>query len=506
LESAGDQPHYPLLEQSLEIDVAIIGGGITGLTAALHLKNAGRRVAVLEGNEIGGGTTGFTTAECDVTTDQPLQQLINRFGEAATAAVVHASRDALDEIESRCNEFGDCDFARVPSYDYTEAATRPSWMREQYEAGCRLGLQLSLTDAIPLPFYCTHAVRTERQGRFHSERYLQHLARLVHGDGSYVFEHTRAQPPETGKPVITDGGEVRAKAVFVATHSAFLKVSQWDLRVAPYTSYVLGVRVDDEVPDALFWDDAEPYHYTRLADSRDPHLLLVGGADHKTGQDDDERDNFHQLEQYVGERYRVQALEYRWSAEFFEPVDGLPYVGRVPGSDDLFLATGFSGTGMTLGPVAGSLVADLILDRPNPLAKVLHPGRLDVMASAGSFVSENLNAAYKFVADRFAGPRVDSLDELAPGTGQLVTYQGKQLAVYRDTSGKVHALEPQCTHAGCIVHWNQAESTWDCPCHGGRYTAQGRCFYGPPPKDLGEAKIGPPQKQDTLDHQPITRV
>lgn len=488
-DTANHKVHYLPLEENITADVAIIGGGITGLTAALHLKNAGRRVVVLEGNDIGAGTTGFTTAQLDMTTDQELKQLIDRFGEQVAAEVVKGSRDAIDEIEARCNQFGDCDFVRVPSYDYTEIGPRPQWMQEQYDAGCRLSLPVTLTDIVPLPFHCTHAVRTEQQGRFHAMRYLRHLAAQVHGQGSYVFEHTRARPPEEGEPVVTSGGEVRAQNVFVATHSAFLKISQWDLRVAPYQSYVLGVRVEDDIPDALFWDDAEPYHYIRWASSDDPHLLLVGGADHKTGQGNNEEDHFRQLEQYVSERFKVRSIDFRWSAEFFEPVDGLPYVGRVPGWEHVFVATGFSGTGMTLGPVAGKLVADLILERPNPLAEALNPGRLDLMASAGSFLSENLNAAYHFVADRFAGEQINSLDEIEAGQGKLVTFQRKQLAVYRDALGVIHTMSPTCTHAGCVVQWNDAESTWDCPCHGGRYTPEGKCFYGPPPSDLKRERV-----------------
>jgi glycine/D-amino acid oxidase-like deaminating enzyme/nitrite reductase/ring-hydroxylating ferredoxin subunit len=491
LESAGYGARYRPLDHDLEVDVAIIGGGITGLTAALHLKNAGRRVAVLEGNEIGQGTTGFTTAHCDMTTDRDLKELIDRFGEEATAAVVHASRDAVDEIEARCNSFGDCDFVRVPSFDYTELSRQPDWMHEQYDSARKLGLQISITDVVPLPFRAPHAVRTERQGRFHSQRYLQHLAMQVHGEGSFVFEHTRAKPPKEGEPCVVeiDGGKVRAKHVFAATHSAYFKISQWDLRVAPYQSYVLGVRVKDDVPDALFWDDADPYHYIRRASSADPRLLLIGGADHKTGQGGDERDHFQALEEYVRERFVVDSIEYRWSAEFFEPVDGLPYVGRVPGWNHIFLATGYSGTGMTLGTVAGKLVADLILERSNPLEQALSPGRLDVMASAGSFLSENLNAAYRFVADRFAGEQIESLDEVAPGSGRLVSYRGQQIAAYRDATGRLFALSPTCTHAGCIVQWNDAEKTWDCPCHGGRYTAEGKCFYGPPPANLDPAEL-----------------
>ena len=302
---------------------------------------------------------------------------------------------------------------------------------------------MSTTDVVPLPFRCPHAVRTEQQGRFHSQRYLQRLAAEVHGDGCFVFEQTRAKPPEPGHPCIihTSGGTVRANDVFVATHSAFLNVSQWDLRVSPYQSYVLGVRVEDDVADALYWDDAQPYHYIRRAASDDPHLLLIGGADHKTGQGSNERDGFEQLEQYVSERFDLKEIEYRWSGEFFESVDGLPFVGRVSSWDHVYVATGYAGTGMTFGTVAGKLVADLILQRPNPMAKAFDPGRVTIRASAASFVSENLNAAYHFVADRFRGEKVGSANEVPPGTGQLVMLNGKQLRrISRPRGARAHFL------------------------------------------------------------------
>lgn len=495
-DTAESRPRYLPLDQDIHTEVAIIGAGITGLTAALHLKMAGRRVVVVEANDVGAGTTGFTTAILDMTTDQPLKQLIDDFGDQTAAAIVHASRDAIDEIEARSNQFGDCDFVRLPSYEYTEVRREPSWVREQYESGLKLGLPVSTTDVIPLPFHVTHAVRTEQQGRVHSQRYLQRLAAEVHGDGCFIFEQTRVKPPVEGQPLETEAGPggvhralVHAKHIFLATHSPFLNVSQWDLRSHPYQSYVIGVRVDDDVPDALFWDDAEPYHYIRRASSKEPDLLLIGGADHKTGQGGNEQDHYKDLEDYARERFKIRSIDYRWSAEFFEPVDGLPYVGRVPGWEHVYLATGYAGTGITLGTVAGKLIADLILERENPLAKPLEPGRLTVRQSAGTFVSENVNAAYHFVADRFAGERIDSLDQVAPGTGCLVTIKGQQRAVYRAANGVAHVLSPTCTHAGCIVNWNDAESTWDCPCHGGRYTAEGKRLYGPPPRDLAEEPI-----------------
>jgi glycine/D-amino acid oxidase-like deaminating enzyme/nitrite reductase/ring-hydroxylating ferredoxin subunit len=491
-ETANDTSRrYRALERDIEADVAIIGGGITGLTAARHLKENGRRVVVLESGIIGGGTTGYTTAHLDMTTDDPLPQMVSDFGEEKAAAVISASRLAIDQIEAWCREFGDCEFARVPSYEYTERDDGLEPLHEQFRVAQRLGIPASFTQTVPLPFPCLSAMRVEGQGRMHAMRYLNRLAASVAGDGCEIFENTMAKPPDDGEPctVETHGGKVRAKEVFVATHSPFLGISQLDTRVYAYQSYVIAVRVEEEIADALFWDNDKPYHYIRRASPADPDLILIGGADHKTGQGGDERQSFDQLEQYAHERFSVRTVEHRWSAEYFVPADGLPHIGKVPATRHLWISTGYDGTGITLGTVGGRLVADLILGRDNRLADIVRPGRLTLLASADEFVTENLDVARRFIGDRFGSERIDSLEQIGAGTGHIVTIGGKQVAAYRDPSGKLFTLSPVCTHAGCIVQWNDAERTWDCPCHGGRYAATGQRVYGPPPRDLAPEHV-----------------
>jgi glycine/D-amino acid oxidase-like deaminating enzyme/nitrite reductase/ring-hydroxylating ferredoxin subunit len=484
--------HYAPLETNLEVDVAILGGGITGLTAAIHLKRAGRRVAVLEAREIGSGTTGFTSAHLDATTDYPLSRMILDFGQSAAATVTTATREAIDQIEQRCRAWPDCEFSRLVSYFFTESADELSALEKQCAAERKLGFNCWFSRQVPLPFPTAGAAITSHQGRFHPQRYLQHLAEEVHGGSSAIYENTSAAPPEDGEPAIveTDGGTVKAKAVVVATHSPYLGISEFDFRVFPYQSYVLAVRVEEAIDDALYWDDADPYHYIRLASPDDPHLLLIGGCDHKTGQPGDERDCFAELEKYASERFTIRAIEQEWSAQLYNPADGLPHIGVCPGRPHTYVATGFAGTGLTWGTVAGTLIARLILGERHPLADILKPGRMTIMASAKEMIAENLDVMRRFVADRFAGGKDISDEQIGSGSGAVVSRDGRLVAVYRDPSGAIFRMSPVCTHAGCIVHWNEAEHTWDCPCHGGRYTADGRRFYGPPPKDLAPDRGG----------------
>jgi len=482
----GHVTHFPALDEEIAVDVAIIGGGITGLTAAAHLQENGHQVAVLEAARIGGGTTGFTSGHLDATTDLPLSQMIFDFGQSASAVITTATREAIDQIELRCRHWPDCEFARIPSYQYSESPTDLDRVHKQVAAARKLGFNCWFTRQVPLPFPCSGAALTAGQGRFHSQRYLLHLAADIHARGGAIFENTSAKPPKQGSPatIETDGGSVRAKSVIVATHSPYLGISEFEFRVFAYQSYVIAARVNDEIADALYWDEDDPYHYIRLASPSDPNLLIIGGCDHKTGQPGDERERFAELEQYARDHFSVQSIEHEWSAELFNPADGLPHVGKVPGMANVYMATGFAGTGLTWGTVAGTLLARLIQGQRHPLEDILAPGRLTVLASARDMIAENLDVMRRFVVDRFAADKTISDEEIGPGCGKVVSRQGRLVAIYRDPSGAVFRMSPVCQHAGCIVHWNEAERTWDCPCHGGRYTADGRRFYGPPASDL----------------------
>jgi glycine/D-amino acid oxidase-like deaminating enzyme/nitrite reductase/ring-hydroxylating ferredoxin subunit len=393
---------------------------------------------------------------------------------------------AIDQIESWTRQFGiECDFRRVSAVAYTERADRADRIHAEYEAAHRLGLDVVVKSDAGLPFATAAALEIRDQARFHVLKYLRGLAQAVQGGTISIYESTRAEPPDDGDPctVRANGHQLVATDVIVATHSSYLGISQFDMRQAAYQSYVLAVRVDDDVPDALYWDDEQPYHYIRLASSDDRRLLIIGGADHKTGEGN-EVEHVRQLRDYVSRRFAVVGIEQQWSAEFFEPSDGLPMIGRVPFTDHLYIATGFSGTGLTYGTAAGKILADLILSRASQYAPVFSPTRFKPLTAAKDFISENLNAAMHFATDRFSAEHLKSLDMVKTGEGRIVQLNGAKYAVYRDEQNQLHQMSPVCTHAGCYVQWNDLEKTWDCPCHGGRYSPTGERLYGPPPADL----------------------
>ncbi|MEZ6110821.1 MAG: FAD-dependent oxidoreductase [Pirellulaceae bacterium] len=474
------------LRSTVRADVAIVGGGITGLTAAMHLSRAGKKVVVLEAGRIGAGTTGETSGHLEASPDQGFDRLIHDFGAEAARELTSARLQAIDQIQRWCGELEiDCDFQRIPAVVFTDRAERLSWLHREIEGAKECGLPAEFVPANGGPYSCAGAMRVPNQARFHVMRYLNGLKQALLEAGVEIFEHTRAHVPEDGEPckVQTDGGHVLADNVILATHSAYLGISAFDMQLAPYQSYMIAVRVAESLPDELFWDDRDPYYYYRLASSDSPNLLLAGGADHKTGEGDPQA-SFAKLTEHVSQRFTVQTVVERWSSEYFEPADGVPFIGRVPLKKNLYLAAGYLGTGLTFGTMAGLLLKQLLMGQATSLAKIVSPSRLKPLAAGGKLLTENLGVAKHFVGDRLSVETIDSLEQIQIGEGRVVRYRDQTSAIYRDEEGHAHVLSPVCVHAGCHVCWNTAEKTWDCPCHGGRYSATGERLYGPPGANL----------------------
>jgi glycine/D-amino acid oxidase-like deaminating enzyme/nitrite reductase/ring-hydroxylating ferredoxin subunit len=479
-------PRFPALGAPPAVDVVVVGAGITGLTAALLLKRAGKKVAVVEALRVGEGVTGYTSAHLTEVFDCSYGTLLSNFGADDGRRAVEAARAALATIEGlvRAHHI-DCGFQRLPGYYYTEHAEHADALREELEAARRLGASATSTTEVPLPFPVRAALRFDDQARFHVRRYLLPLLQAIPGDGSFVFEDTRVVDIEDGTPCLvkTERGEVTAADVVMATHVPLNRLLL-QTKVAHYRSYVLGCRVTAEVGDALYWDDEEPYHYTRRAEIDGVPLLIVGGEDHKVGQEDDTEARFQALLGYAHERFGVSEVAYRWSAQVAEPVDGMPYLGRNAASTHVYVGTGYSGTGLTFGTLAAMIASDLILGRENVWADLFDATRVKPLAAARTFLAENVDFPAHLVGDRLRREDGDALADVARGTGQVLTLEGHKRAVFRDDAGAVHILDPVCTHMGCLVAFNNAERTWDCPCHGSRFDVSGEVIDGPAVKGL----------------------
>ncbi|MBX3466430.1 MAG: FAD-dependent oxidoreductase [Planctomycetes bacterium] len=480
---------HPRLERDLDVDVAIVGGGITGLTTALLLARAGKTVAVLEARRIGDGTTGGTSAHLTVALDQPLATLASRFGEEGARRAVESCRGAIDTIGGLCAGLGvDAEFQRVPAFRWAETPAHVPHLDDEARRYGEAGVLVHRQDGLPFSSLAVAALRFEEQAVFHPLRYLEGLAAAVVSSGAgHVFERTRVTRWDDGRPCrlrTSTGATVTAQEVVLATHSPIGLLVSLHTRLEPLTSYIIVARVDDPPPLGLYFDTAEPYHYVRAVSPARPDLLVIGGADTKHGHEPDTAACYTRLAEFARTRFSVRAIERRWSAILFESVDGLPFIGRLPGAQHVWVSTGYSGTGLTYGTVGAQLLSDLIQGHDNGWAELYSPSRVKPIASARRFVAENASNAYRWVADRLAPAPSDRGAGLPPGDGKLARVGGKKLALYRDPTGKLHAMSPKCTHSGCIVQWNQDDRTWDCPCHGGRFDAEGKVISGPPMADL----------------------
>jgi glycine/D-amino acid oxidase-like deaminating enzyme/nitrite reductase/ring-hydroxylating ferredoxin subunit len=454
-------------------------------------------VIVLEDGAVGGGETGRTTAHLSNALDDRYHVLERLHGQegARLAAASHAA--AIDRIESivAAEEIA-CDFRRLDGYLFVPPGEPLDILDAEFEAARRAGLRdVHMVPRAPVSsFNSGPCLAFPRQAQFHPLAYLNALVAAIQGRGGRIFGGTHVTGVEAGPParVMTEAGPVlTAEFVVCATNTPIIDWLVIHSKQAPYRTFAIGARVPaDTVPVGLYWDTADPYHYVRLQGD----MLIVGGEDHKTGQEDDGYDRFAYLESWTRERFAIGEVEYKWSGQVMEPVDGLGYIGRNPADKrHILVATGDSGHGMTHGTIAGILLTDLILGRPNPWQTLYDPGRKS-LRSAAEYVKENVNVAAQYL-DYVSPGEVGSVDQIRPGHGALVRHGLTKLAVYRDEQGALHSLSAVCTHLGCIVHWNSLEGTWDCPCHGSRFGTDGRVLNGPaaaglPPHKL-EAGLSP---------------
>jgi glycine/D-amino acid oxidase-like deaminating enzyme/nitrite reductase/ring-hydroxylating ferredoxin subunit len=479
----------------LTVDVAVVGAGITGVTAALLLKRAGLRVAVLESRRLGSGESKRTTAHLTQVLDLRFRRLRSRFGHDGAALALEGHRAAIDQIDSLTKELKiDCDFVRVSGYLVAETPEEVEELEDEASVARELGLAPRLVGSVPLPLRIARALVLDHQAQFQPRAYLDALAEQVDGGGSRIYETTHVQDIEDGEPcrVVTDRGVVTAGAVVVASGVPVSNQVFIHLKLAAYRSYAIAAKLPAPAAPGLLWDMKDPYHYVRGQVVNGVPYLIVGGEDHKVGEEDDTTAPFDRLEAYAAERLGVPvaATDFRWAGQIIESADGLPYVGRNSFSKHLFVATGYAGNGITGGTWAGSVLADQVRGVANRWSKLLDATRIKPLASAGAVASENVDYPKHLIADRLVplGHR-GALGDIPPGEGAVLSIQGVKLAVYRNGEGGLSGLSPVCPHMGCFVHWNSAEKSWDCPCHGSRFDVHGAVLNGPAVSALQRREI-----------------
>jgi glycine/D-amino acid oxidase-like deaminating enzyme/nitrite reductase/ring-hydroxylating ferredoxin subunit len=477
LQTAPAAPTFGRLERDVSADVAVIGGGIVGVTTALALHEAGAHVVLVEADRIGHGVTGHTTAKVTSQHGLVYASLEARHGADAARTYGRVNEAALEWIAERVERDGiACDFRRRAAYAYAAASGERSDVEAEARAAAAAGLPAAFVEQTPLPYPVAGAVRFADQAEFHVHRYLLELVRQLPGDR--VFEGTRAI--QAGDVVRTPGGRIEAEHVVLATHFPFPDRSLAFARAHPQRSYAIACRIEGTPPDGMFISAGSPTRSVRAVPVGGEELLLVGGEGHRTGTGGDTRERYARLEAFAREHWEVRSVDYRWSAQDNTTIDGVPFVGRLtPFDERVLMATGFAKWGITGGTAAALLLADLVLGRENASAALFDPGRLRLRASAARFIKENAVAGARFVTDRVTKPGRRPIEDLAPGEGDIVRLHGEKVAAYRSDDGELTAVSPTCTHLGCQVNWNAAERSWDCPCHGSRFGVDGSVLQGP---------------------------
>ncbi len=479
--------NFPSISENLFVDVVIVGAGIAGITAAILLKRAGKTVAVIESKQISIGVSGHTTAKVTSLHQLIYADLIKNHGEEKARTYGQCNQAAIEFVAKTVAQFQiDCDFSRQSAYTFAETQDNLKDIEKEVEAALKLGLPASFVRETSLPFPVAGAVKFNNQAQFHPRKYLLHLIKQIPGDGSYVLENTRVLKVEedTFCKAITDKAVIQAEDVIVATNIPITDEGLFFAKTYPKRSYIIGARITaDKAPQGMYIGSGEKYYSIRTTPDKDGLLLLVGGGGHKVGIVENTEDKYIDLENYTRSRFAVESIDYRWSTQDFVSHDKIPYVGKLtPLSKHTYVATGFSLWGMTQGTLSGMILSDSILGTKNAAADLYDATRATPFLSPQG-IKQNLEVGTHWIGDRLKGLG-KTVDDVTIGEGKLVTIDGEKVAAYRDETGEIHAVSAICPHLGCVVAWNSAEKSWDCPCHGSRFSCKGEVLHGPTVKDL----------------------
>jgi glycine/D-amino acid oxidase-like deaminating enzyme/nitrite reductase/ring-hydroxylating ferredoxin subunit len=473
---------YPALQDDLDVDVAVIGAGIVGLTTALLALRDGARVAVLEARQVASGTSGRTTGK--VTSQHGLiyDTLLERHGELKARQYAEANEAGVHEIARLVDDLDiDCDLTWAPAYAYTRDAEQRRAVVDEFEAAQRLGLPASLAESVELPFQVEAAVGFDDQLHIHAGRYLAGLARGVAAAGGELFEQTPVTDVSERQDMVevsTPGGTVRARRAVVATLLPIRYVGAYFAKARPVRSYGIALRLHDEAPRGMGLGVDAPTRSTRPWPDPGPNGLIVVGNDHETGTTDT-AGAYADLETWARQTFDVEAVDYRWSSQDFVTPDRIPYVGRAQLTERTLVATGFAKWGLSNGTAAALMLADLMADRDNAWFPAFDATRVGGPRTVAELVKDNLKVGKEFVGGHLSRIKADSVEHLGRGEGGAVEVDGHSVGGYRDPAGRLHAVSLVCSHLGCRVNWNAADASWDCPCHGSRFDVDGAVLDGP---------------------------
>lgn len=487
-----DFPEFPSLQEDLSVDVVIVGAGITGITAAYLLAEEGLEVVVLEAGKVLNGTTGHTTAKITAQHDLIYDEFINNLGRSKARLYYEANSEALAFIKEMVEQHQiDCDFNVQDAYLYATTEQGAGKIEKEAEAYEKIGIDGGLVNVDQFPFPIANVqnlIVMKDQAQFHPTKYLVHLIRLFLEKGGRILEGTTAVNVETGeRPVVLTREEhrVSAKHVLACTHFPFYEgTGLYSTRMYADRSYALAIKTKKKFPGGMYLSADQPNRSLRSADDNGQELVIIVGESHKTGQGKDTMEYYKALETFGEEVFGIEEVVYRWSAQDLVTLDNLPYVGALTeGQSNILIATGFRKWGMSNGTAAALLFRDLVTGKENRFQKLYSPSRFYVQPSLKNFLVQNANVVGQLIKGKLDSPSTKP-EELSNGEGAVVTLDGHRKGAYRDDEGNIHIVDTTCTHIGCEVEWNSGDRTWDCPCHGSRFSFTGEVIDGPAEKPL----------------------
>jgi len=495
---------FEKLKQNIETDILIVGGGIAGLTTAYCLLKAGRKVILVEDGYIGSGETGRTTAHITCALDDRYFELERIFGKEKAMLAANSHMEAIQFIANTVkHENIDCNFKRVPGYLFLSGSDKKETLEKEYAATKSAGLLTEMLEQVPgleaeNGKWC---IKFPEQGQFHIMKYLRGLADAITGMGGKIYTETKAEDI-TKEGAKANGYDIKAKHIVVATNTPINDLVTMHTKQWPYRTYVIAAKVPKgKLAYSLWWDTgdhdskwiAAPYHYVRLEEYDNQYdLLISGGEDHKTGQADDENileeNRYEKLIEWTKKRFpAMQEVTYKWSGQVMEPIDCMAFLGRNPGSNNIYIITGDSGNGMTHGTLGGIILTDIITGNKNPWEDFYSPSRI-TLKTTGDYLHEAGNMVVQY-ADWITKGDVKDADELKPGQGGIISSGINKIAAYRDEQNNLHICTAVCPHLGAILQWNAEEKSFDCPAHGSRFTTVGKVINGPASTDLKRIQV-----------------
>lgn len=479
---------YPALNEDIKVDIAIIGGGFVGISTAYMLGKEGLKIAIIEADRILQGTTGHTTAKITSQHGLIYNKIKSKMSEEFAKQYADANESAIRMIEKIAKENNiECDYVPQSAYDFTLRDGYVDKISDEVKVASSLGIKATYLEDIPLPFKIKAAVRFDNQAQFHPRKYLLPLAEKVARNGTLIFEQSRVVNIEDdgGYTLITNQGKkVTSNKVIIASHyPCYNKHGLYFTRIYNERSYIITIKAKEKFPGGMYITAEEPGRSLRYQTSEDGELILIGGEHHKTGQGEDTVKHYEALIDYANETFTVEDIPYRWSTQDCMTLDDIPYVGHFTSdTPNLYVATGFGKWGMTNSTASSMILRDLIIDGKSPWQDVYSPSRQTIKASAKTFVVENLNVAKELIKGKITSLPEDI--DIEPDEGKLIEAEGQKAGAYRDKQGTLHVVNSTCTHMGCELCWNSAEKSWDCPCHGSRFTYEGDIIEGPAVKPL----------------------